>query len=117
MGCDFYTQICTEITYLDASGATCSHQELEEREPHYHYTPRYYIPSHIDPDFQEIPPEYKLDPLAREIKDYGVRVLFADGQWKCVEYGQRRVELICEENGLPFDRIVEVKKYMTGWWR
>jgi hypothetical protein len=111
MGCDYYTWIETVIQYTDASGNQSEYKEkpeFEEYERHYCFgSPDY------DPDFDD-PPE---DELVVQIRQYGVKTLYADGAWRCKESGKQRILEICCHHDIPVASLTRVFKQMDGYWR
>ncbi len=111
MGCDYYTWVETVILYRDVSGNSCKFVDKPEFEQ---YTRRYcYGPAGHDPDFDD-PPEGELE---REIREYGTKLLFNDGEWLCKEAGKTRIVTICAEEKIPVGQLVRVFKQMNGYWR
>jgi hypothetical protein len=115
MGCDYYTWIQTILEWKDTSGRMKQYiekPEFEQYERHYIYS---YEETNYDSDFEDPPP--KRNHLQEKIEEYGVKVLFEDGSWKCNENGKKRILEILNENKIPVESLTNVYKCMNGRWR
>jgi len=102
MGCDYRIWVETVIQYRDANGIIQSEIEGEEPQRKWNIYPE-------DTDFEEV---YNLD---AEIREYGKKVIYQDGVWRCLPQGKMRIQEICYERKIPFDSILYVFKFKNGY--
>ena len=103
MGYDYYTWIDTVIEYVDLSGIQQSVVDSDEKLGKYVY--------YGDPDFDE---PYNLN---REIKSYGKKYLYQNETWRGLSASKERIQGLCTDNNIPFDRLVAVFKVRNGYVR
>lgn len=112
MGCDYYTWIETVIEWKDLSGNIRKYTDkpgFEQYERHYIWNDSIY-----DADFDD-PPE--SDELEEMIFNYGVKVLYENGNWKCKEAGKNRIMYILKYINISPESLIKVCKKMNGYWR
>jgi hypothetical protein len=110
MGCDYYTWVQTVVVYRTSAGSVRTFKpvvSMDEYDRHYDYEN-----DSRDSDFEEW-----IDMLEVRKKEYGKKVLFADGAWTCTQGGRSRIEHLCEKNEISVESLIEVYKILDGYRR